>query len=103
EPLLPHKQQLKSPDSGWAKLPKAKDVNSMLAQVKNDHGDRLNYLYFTYRIASFDTHGKNLGTIGRSVFGKTENFPVLELNVAFELVANQYLFVLQTLRAAGET
>ena len=44
------------------------NVNDMLTQVRNVHGDRLNYLYFVYRIASFDTHGKSLGTIFEAVF-----------------------------------
>jgi hypothetical protein len=102
EPMLPHKNKLEIADPNWATLPRALDVNSMLSQVRNDRGDRLDYLYFIYRITSFDTHGKNLGTIGQSTFGKTVNFPVLELNVVFELIANQYLVIFQKLRAAEE-
>ena len=60
EPQLPSKDQLEPADSSWSSLPRAMDVNSMLSQVTNDYGDRLNYLYFVYRITSFDTHGKNL-------------------------------------------
>jgi hypothetical protein len=58
EPRLPRKNELEPADPSWANLPRGLDVNSMLAQVKNDYGHRLNYLYFVYRIASFDTHGK---------------------------------------------
>lgn len=102
EPMLPLKNQLEVADPSWQAITKGLDVSSMLAQVKNNRGDRLDYLYFIYRISSFDTHGKNLGTIGRSTFGKTVNFPVLEINVVFELIANQYLVILQKLRASGE-
>ena len=73
----------------------------MLAQVKNDYGQRLDYLYFTYRIASFDTHGNNMGTIGQSVFGRTANFPILEINRVIELIAAEYLSILKTLPKTG--
>lgn len=101
EPMLPHKDRLEVANPSWAALPKTQNVNSMLAQVKNDFGKRLDYLYFTYRISSFDTHGKNLGTIGRSTFGKTANFPILDLNKVFDLIANQYLVILKKLRDTG--
>tara|TARA_R110002153_G_scaffold252307_2_gene410062 strand:+ start:2480 stop:3109 length:630 start_codon:yes stop_codon:yes gene_type:complete len=101
EPLLPRKTELDPADPLWANLPRGLDVNSMLAQVRNDHGDRLNYLYFVYRVTSFDTHGKNLGTIFETVFGKTCGFPVLKIEKVFELIANQYLVVLNDLRARG--
>lgn len=94
EDQLPHKDELEPADRAWATLQRAPDVNSMLAQVTNDYGDRLNYLYFIYRITSFDTHGKNLGTILQTVFGKICNFPVLDLKLAIELIANQYLVIL---------
>lgn len=102
EPQLPSKNQLQVPDSGWSQHKRALDVKSMLAQIRNGSGERLDFLYFTYRIASFDTHGRNLGTIGRSVFGTGAYFPVLKIREVIELVANQYLVVLQALRAAGE-
>jgi hypothetical protein len=103
EPELPNKNQLQVPGADWSKRKRALDVRSMLAQIKNDAGQRLDFLYFVYRIASFDTHGKNLGTIGRSVFGTGAYFPVLRIREVIELVANQYLVVLQALNAAGET
>lgn len=102
EPLMPHKDKLEPADPTWSSIPKGLDVNSMLAQVKNNYGDRLNYIYFVYRISSFDTHGKNLNTIFQSVFGKTCNFPILNLKYAFDLIANQYLIVLQELRNHGQ-
>lgn len=99
---LPHKDQLESADPSWSNLPKGLDVNSMMAQSTNDYDDRLNYLYFVYRITSFDTHGKSLGAIVQDVIGKTRNFPVLKIGYAIELMANQYLVVLQELRSRNE-
>lgn len=102
ENRLPHKDKLEPADPSWSSLSSAPDVNSMLAQVTNDYGDRLNYLYFVYRITSFDTHGKSLGAIFQDVFGKTCNFPVLKIGYAIDLIANQYLVVLQDLRKRNE-
>jgi len=102
EPLLPNKGQLEPADSTWSSLRKAMDVNSIMAQITNDYGDRLNYLYFIYRISSFDTHGKNLENIMQETFGKAVNFPILDLSYAFDLMANQYLVTLQELRDTNE-
>lgn len=102
EKMLPHKDQLEKADLSWSNLSKALDVNSMLAQIKNDYGDRLNYLYFVYRISSFDTHGKNLNTIFQTVFEKKSNFPILDLKFTFDLIANQYLVILQELHNQDE-
>ena len=68
---LPHKDKLEPSDPSWSTLKKELDVNSMMAQSTNNYGDRLNYLYFVYRVTSFDTHGKSLGAIFQDVFGKT--------------------------------
>lgn len=103
EPLLPNKGQLEPANSAWSSLPQAMDISSMMAQIINDYGDRLNYLYFIYRITSFDTHGKNLENIVHETFGKTTvHFPILDLEYAFDLMANQYLVTLQQLRDASE-
>ncbi|TCD46808.1 DUF5677 domain-containing protein [Chlorobium sp. N1] len=97
EPLLPHKDKLELPDASWASLPRPKDINSMLAAIKNNYGDRCNYLYFVYRITSFDTHGKSLEPLFDESFNKNCNFPVLDLPKAFDLIANQYLVIWQTI------
>lgn len=102
EKLVPEKGQLEPADASWASLPKPIDVNSMLAQVKNDYGDRLSYLYFVYRVASFDTHGNSLSTLFESVFGKDCNFSTLDFNYGFDLIANTYLVALNELRSSGE-
>ena len=101
EPRLPRKNELEPADSTWRNLAGLPNVNDMLTQVQNVHGDRLNYLYFVYRIGSFDTHGRSLETIFEAVFGKTCNFPVLKIKYTFELMANQYLVVLNDLRKSG--
>ncbi|MCF6691662.1 hypothetical protein [Raoultella terrigena] len=102
EPMINNQSGLEPADPSWSSISRGLDVNSMLAQIKNDYGDRLNYLYFTYRISSFDTHGKNLSTVLESVFGKRVNFPYLKLEYAFELISNQYLIILGELRSNGE-
>ncbi len=102
ENLLPQKALLEPADPNWAALHAALDVKSMLTQLRNDHGDRLDYLYVIYRIASFDTHGKNLNSVFDRVFGKKCSFPFLDLRFGFDLIANHYLVILQQLRSDGE-
>lgn len=96
-----YQAKLEPADPTWNKPPGLPDVNTMLAGLRNNYGDRLNYLYPLYRITSFDTHGRSLGAIFEAVFGKTCNFPVLKLKYAFELIANQYLVVLTIFRGQG--
>ena len=89
-------------DPTWAGLTRPKDINSMLAQLTNDHGDRLSFLYFVYRVASFDTHGNSMDALFQSVFGKPCNFSALDFNYGFDLIANQYLVILQELQSRQE-
>ncbi|MEI9556656.1 hypothetical protein V5069_08260 [Citrobacter freundii] len=93
-----HGSQLQSPNPSWSKLNKLPDVKSMLHGLKNAHNNRLDYLYPLYRITSFDTHGRSLGTIFESVFGKVCNFPVLDIEKAIEYIADGYIFILNDLR-----
>jgi hypothetical protein len=97
EKLLPHKNELELPDVSWASLPKTKDINSILAALKNNYGERLSYLYFVYRITSFDTHGKILKPLFDESFNKDCNFPVLKIPKSFDLIANQYMIIWQTI------
>jgi hypothetical protein len=100
---LPINSSLAAPDPNWVQLQGGLDVKSMIAQVRNDQGQRLDPLYSIYRILSFDTHGKSLNNIIMSALGSAiPNFPVLDLEYAFDLIANQYLFTLRELTAAGE-
>jgi len=98
---LPHKNLIEAPDASWAALNKPKDIKSMLDSLRNDYGGRLGYLYFVYRIASFDTHGKSLKPLFDESFKKDCNFPVLDLPKVFDLIANQYLVIWQTMCATN--
>ncbi len=96
-----HQAKLESANPAWTQARGLPNVSTMLMGLRNNYGDRLNYLYPIYRILSFDTHGRSLGTIFEAVFGKTCSFPVLKIKYAFELIANQYLVVLNDLRKNG--
>ncbi|MEA9729184.1 DUF5677 domain-containing protein [Xanthomonas campestris] len=101
DPLVPKKDEIEPADPTWSSLPKPMDVNSMLAQVKNDLGDRLSYLYFVYRVASFDTHGNSMAVLFEQAFGQSCSFSALDLKFGFDLIANQYLVILQELAEEG--
>jgi hypothetical protein len=102
EPLIPDKSKLEPSDPSWAALSPGLDVNSMLGKCRNDYGNRLSYLYFVYRVSSFDTHGNSMTNLFESSFGKDCHFTVLNLEFGFDLIANQYLIILQELRDARE-
>lgn len=94
---------LAPPDPTWGQLQGALDVRSMIAQVRNDSGTRLDPLYAIYRIASFDTHGKSLNNIIVSALGGSiPNFPALDLEYGFDLISNHYVCTLRDLAEAGE-
>lgn len=100
---LPINASLTQPDAAWRQLPRAPDVRTMLGRMQNAYGNKLDYLYPIYRITSFDTHGKSLNNIVTSALGgASPNFPVLDLEFGFDLIANQYLHALQELNNAGE-
>jgi hypothetical protein len=95
--------RISQPDPSWSQLPGGLDVKSMIAQVRNDQGNRLDPLYAIYRIASFDTHGKSLNNITVAAIGDpVPNFPALDLERGFDLIAHHYLFTLRDLEAADE-
>lgn len=96
--MTQHGNKLEPADPTWKDLKKLPDVNTMLGYVKNHNGGTLQYLYPLYRITSFDTHGRSLGTIFESVFGKQCNFPILDIEYAIELMANEYLSLYNNLR-----
>lgn len=102
EGSLPHKDKLEPADSSWSNIKQSHNIKSMMQSLKNQYGDRLDYLYFVYRVASFDTHGRSLGAIFQDVFGKTCNFPVLKIRYAIQLMADQYLWVLNELHSKNE-
>ena len=92
--LLPaQKTTVETPDQSWSQLTNPMDLRSVLAQLKNNNNDRLEYIYFIYRISSFDTHGKSLKSLFDASFNKECNFPYLKLDPVLELIADQYLFI----------
>jgi hypothetical protein len=98
---LPDKHLFINADPSWRSLPTGLDVNSMLAQIRNVAGDRMNFLYFIYRVGSFDTHGKSLQNLFATALGSPGNFPVLKIRKAIEYMVNEYLAVLSGLRSQG--
>ena len=94
EPALPHKNLIDPPDPSWGGLKRPLDLKSMLTTLLNVHGHRLDYIYFVYRVSSFDTHGNSLEALFNVSFNKTLcNFPVLKIDQVTELIANQYLVI----------
>lgn len=96
--ILPERNMLEPAGSNWSQLTKPKNVSDILTSLTNDHGDRLDYLYFMYRLSSFDTHGKSIPAVFESAFNKTVNFSFLKMNELFGLLANQYLIIIDKLR-----
>ena len=86
---LPHRNLLEPPDPAWGTSPRAaRDLNSMLAAL-NVSGT---YIYFVYRVCSFDTHGNSLEALFDASFNKKPcNFPVLNLGNVIEGIATDYL------------
>lgn len=89
--------KLEIADSQWSKLRKLPDMKTLLRKITRNKAN-LEHLYPLYRITSFDTHGRSLGTIFESVFGKQCNFPVLSIEDAFEFMADEYLVLLNDLK-----
>ena len=65
----------------------------MLTALTTIDGDRLDYLYFAYRITSFDVHGKTLKSLFTSTFNQDCNFPVMRVRQAINLIADSYLAI----------
>lgn len=93
--------KLEAEDPNWNKLQQLPDMKTLLSRLKNSNNKNLEYLYPLYRITSFDTHGRSLGTIFEAVFQKQCNFPVLDIGQAIELIASEYLATLNSLRASN--
>ena len=100
---LPRKNELEPADPAWSSLKNPMDLNSVLAQVRNAYGNRLDHLYFTYRITSFDTHGKSLQSLFKESFGAPCDFPHLKVQKVVDLMAGEYLFVWGNIRRAIPT
>jgi len=90
EAALPHKDQLVLPDAAWRTL-RAPDVRSLLTRLTTIRGEKLDYLYFVYRITSFDTHGKTMKVLFNNAFKQDCNFPVMKVKEAINLIADSYV------------
>ena len=97
DPDLPLKANIEPALQSWETLKKPMDIRSVLAQVRNIHGNRLDFLYFLYRITSFDTHAKTMESIFSAAFAKQCNFPYVKIDVAIDLMADEYLSVWEKL------
>lgn len=96
EPELLFKDQLEPAESSWSSSSpplKSYNLKDTLARVRNVHGDKLDYLYFIYRISSFDTHGNSLNSLFEASFNKTCNFPVLKIDLILEIISDEYLVI----------
>lgn len=103
ENILPGRDEMEPAQEGWSNLEAPQlDLNSMLMRLRNENGDGLNYLYFLYRVSSFDTHGNSMDALFRSAFGKSCNFTALDFEFGFGLIARHYLQILHRLRHEGE-
>lgn len=83
--------QLEQPNASWTK--KSKNVNDLLVAIRNVHGNRLDFLYHTYRITSFYTHGTASKVLLTETFQKPCNFPLLRVQETVDMVANQYCVI----------
>ena len=63
----------------------------MLDTIMNDMRDRLGYLYFVYRVTSFDVYRKSLKVFLDQIFETNTKFPILDINKVFNLIASEYL------------
>ena len=102
EPDLPMKDKLEPADSAWANLPSPMDLRSMMTQIRNEQGTKLDYIYFIYRISSFDTHGNSLKSLFDASFNKQCNFPFLKIDPVLKLIADQYLVIFNRIKQEAE-
>lgn len=82
---------LPSPSDDWKALPKLNNINDILVELENDAGDKLQYLYPTYRITSFDVHGNSLNIFFDKAFNTPCNFPILDIRKVINLIASSYI------------
>ena len=97
DPDLPRKNELPAipVNAKWSELRKPRNAKDMLVAMKNDNGDRLDYLYFAYRIMSFDTHAKASESLFLEAFQKPCSFGFIHPDKIINLMANSYIEVIQ--------
>lgn len=82
---------LPSPSDDWKTLPKLNSINDILVELENDAGDKLQYLYPTYRITSFDVHGNSLNVFFDKAFDTQCSFLILDIRKVINLIASSYI------------
>lgn len=101
DPFVVDRSELEPAEQDWSGRHK-KGVSSILAQLKNEAGARLDFLYVLYRVASFDAHGNSMNVLFQAVFAQECKFQALDLKFVFDLMADHYLGILRDLRDEGE-
>ena len=98
---LPRKDELLPIPEGenWKDLDRPMNAKDLLVSMKNDHGDRLDYLYFVYRVTSFDIHAKTSNALFSKAFGKPSPFTYIKPDKIINLLANHYLEILDQLNS----
>ena len=93
---LPRKNELPAipTNEDWSQLARPRNANDMLVAVKNDYGDKLDYLYFAYRIMSFDTHAKAAEALFLEAFQQPCSFIFIQPEKIINLIANNYIEVM---------
>jgi hypothetical protein len=93
EPELPDKDKMNTPDDSWRILASPLDLKSMLATLRNTDNVRLSFIYFIYRVSSFDTHGNSLEVFFNAAFNTSCNFSCLDIEKVINLISNEYLII----------
>ena len=94
DPHLPYKNQIPAPQPNWINHPTAPDAASILRMQKNITGQRLDSLYFTYGVSSFDTHGRAAPELFAQSFGQANpQFHFLQIEPAIETAADMYIAI----------
>lgn len=89
-----YEASLQSPNDDWNNLPKLNNINDILTALKNEAGDKLQYLYSIYRITSFDVHGNSLKIFFDKAFGTQCDFLILDIRYVINLIASSYIELL---------
>ena len=91
---LHYKKKISKPDPCWGEIRRSRNIHDILVQLKTDDGAPLNYLYFTYRITSFDTHAISMPTLFQEAFKNNGNFLHTPTKKIINLMANEYYIIL---------
>ncbi|MDR2580519.1 MAG: hypothetical protein LBC85_05945 [Fibromonadaceae bacterium] len=65
-------------------------IRNVMDKCLNVHGDKLSYLYFSYRILSFYTHGNINKAILDEISPNNNNFAIIKIHEILCMMANYY-------------